>query len=703
MLSNELVFAAETLPLPAAGEAEAPSMLPDTAFGLKQPSLLPDFEAALDSALEAIDGASITLTFLTEPGDTALPGADGDTDDLLGEATAHLWTAAQAMLDDFISRPDSDSALALTFGEAETTTNAQDLLQDLIAGKASPPVVILPMAELMAQGAYAADTDTIFLAQELFGPPDTWRIDQPEHLLRVFVEELGHFIDDQLNLVDTPGDEGALFAAQVWGETLSAAALHDLQTENDTTTLTVDGQTFQIEQADLGPGTFTVAANGQLAIEFLADSGAYRGQLAVFSLEGMDGIAPGSPAFIQEAARRALSNSPEGYIVIDDAAEAARLTGELGEKNRNGGEVAGAKGITFPGGTRVAVMLVPNGSVQAVFDNPTAEGSLRPLFSVASANPAGRVHIGEIRPGVFAMEDVRFDGRSDGDFNDVIFQLQGATGQIEAIANLIGTQQIWLDTPLGQQLFLVSDNPLAPPGFIAADNPIFPPVDAAALQVSIPTGVPKFNAGNSEAEIAATGAARITFGTQTVYIGTNQVSANNQNPIVASFDSANPANNWIRTDYEVTGTDGRGLGIAWDGNSLYGVFTVDGTQGSPTQDFRRAANDAEQAWLRNYGQGGGAKVSVLGRINPANGELLDAAYLSAVLNNGNSNTLSVTNVGTNTSGNLVITAESFFSPRRPAGSALTPPTPPGSSPFAYTVEITPDLKRVVSTASPGWT
>jgi hypothetical protein len=213
--------------------------------------------------------------------------------------------------------------------------------------------------------------------------------------------------------------------------------------------------------------------------------------------------------------------------------------------------------------------------------------------------------------------------------------------------------------------------------------------------------VAKFNAGNTEAQIAATGAARITLGTQTIYIGTNQVSGINQNPIVASFDSANPANNWIRTDYEVTGADGRGLGIAWDGNNLYGVFTVDGTQGSPSEDFRRAANDAQQAWLRSYGAGGGAKVSVLGRIDPTTGELLDAAYLSAVLSSGNSNTLTVEDLGVNANGNLVVSAQSFFSPRRPDGSALTQTTP-GSSPFAYTVEISPDLKRVINTAAPGW-
>ncbi|HEY9888153.1 MAG TPA: hypothetical protein V6D02_07110, partial [Candidatus Obscuribacterales bacterium] len=301
------------------------------------------------------------------------------------------------------------------------------------------------------------------------------------------------------------------------------------------------------------------------------------------------------------------------------------------------------------------------------------------------------------------------DGKSDGDFNDVIFRLEGVAGQIEPINTLLESRQVWLNTPLGQQLFLLPDSnsntdggPFIPPGFIAADNPIFPPVDAANLQVSIPTGDgAKFTATSSEAEIAATGAARITVGTQTIYIGTNQVSSLNQNPIVASFDSANPANNWVRTDYEVTGADGRGLGIAWDGASLYAVFSVDGTQGDPSQDFRRAANDAEQGWLRSYGAGGGAKVSVLGRVNPANGELLDAAYLSAILSNGNSNSLSVSSIGVNSSGNLVIDAQSFFSPRRPNGTALTQITP-GSSPFAYTVEITPDLKRIVSTSAPGW-
>jgi len=603
-------------------------------------------------------------------------------DELVNEPTVGtVWQASLKILDTFTQSPDSEAVLTRSFGDRATTPAAQQVIDEVLRGQRLPKLSVLPSERLAAEGAYAAKTGTIFLAKELLG--------HPERAIRVLLEELGHFLDDQINQEDTAGDEGALFSSLVLGDRLTEAAIAALQQEDDSALLTLNGQSFAVEQASFGPGTLTVDGSGQVTVEFVADSGSYQSQVALFSLTGMEGLTPGSPAFIQEAARRALSNSPEGYVVINDIADGATLEGELGEANRNAGAPAGSRTVAFNPGAAIAVMLVPNGTVAEVFNNPGAEGSLRPLFSVASANPNQQMHMGEIRPGLFAMEDIRFDTGSDGDFNDVIFSLQGVTGQIEAVTELAGSTQIWLDTPLGRQLLLVGNNPL------------FPPPNLGNLQVAIPTGVPKFNATSLEADIIASGAASITVGTQTIYIGTNQVAANNQNPIIRSFDSANPANNWTRTDYEVTGADGRGVGLAWDGTNLYGVFTVDGTQGTAAQDFRRESQDAQQAWLRSYGQGGGAKVSVLGRINPANGELLDAAYLSALLSNGDSNTLTVTDIGTNANGNLVVSTQSFFSPRRPDGSALTQVTP-GSSPFAYAIEITPDLKRVVSTAAPGW-
>jgi len=649
-----------------------------------------------DSLLPGVpDGGTAATEHWTEAGAIADP--------LFNHTSLEqIWAKTQQALATFWQTADRQATLSFAWGEAKATPETESIVEQLIQGNILPQFQFVEQADLGAQGAYAAAIDTIFLAKELFR--------HPEQLVRVLVEEIGHFIDDHAGPVDAPGDEGRLFAAQVLGETLSEAAIAAIKAEDDSALISLAGQSLEIEKADLVPGAFTVGTSGQVATEFLSDGGAYTGQLAVFSLTGMEALAPGSPAFIQEAARRALSNSPEGYIIISDITEAASLNGELGEKNRNAGTPGGIKNFAFAPGTHIAVMLVPDGSVQQVFDNPAAGGRLRPLFSLASANPASQIHLGEIRPGVFAMEDVRFDEGSDADFNDVIFRLQGVTGQVEPVTNLIGGQQIWINTPLGQQLFLISDEELGDPTtpaqqpiFIASDNPVLPPVDANNLQVSIPTsGVAKFNASNTEAEIAASGAARITIGTQTIYIGTNQVSSINQNPIVASFDSANPANNWIRTDYEVTGADGRGIGIAWDGTSLYGVFTVDGTQGTPAEDFRRAAATAEQAWLRSYGQGGGAKVSVLARIDATTGELLDAAYLSAVLGNGNSNTLTVEDINVNATGHLVISAQSFFRPRRPDGTALTETATAGSSPFAYTVEITPDLKRVKSTSAVGF-
>lgn len=233
-------------------------------------------------------------------------------------------------------------------------------------------------------------------------------------------------------------------------------------------------------------------------------------------------------------------------------------------------------------------------------------------------------------------------------------------------------------------------------------DPTFPnPSPTNPLTAALNPATVKFSAIDSEATIAATGAASLKLGTQTLYIGTQQVSSTNQNPIIASFDSNNPANQWVKTNYEMTGADGRGYGLFWSGTNLYGLFSVDGTQGTPDQDFRRVSTGATQSWLRSYGQGGGAKVAVLARLNPATGEMLEAAYLSAILSNGNSNSFEVTGFSVNSTGNLVIAAKSWFAPRQPDGKAMTQLTS-GSSPFNYSVEITPDLRTVISTGAIGW-
>ncbi|MBE9064738.1 DUF4114 domain-containing protein [cf. Phormidesmis sp. LEGE 11477] len=521
-----------------------------------------------------------------------------------------------------------------------------------------------------------------------------------------------------------------------------------------------------LDQASLNSatGTFVVGDRGSVEIDFLFDGGGYSGELAVFTLAGMGGLSASD--FTQEAARRALSGSAEGQIVIVDSTEAAQFSGELGERDRNEGTVASTQTLSLATGTRFALMLVPDSTVAAVAAGKTQSDADTPLFSIAAFNPGGNHQLAQVSDGIFAMEDLQI-GKGDADFNDIIFQLEGATSDVQSFSQLAAPDKNWLSNPVAQSFLTASNNPPnnPDPDPVPDPNPTpnpdpdpnpnpnptpnpdpvpdpdpnpdpdpdpvpdpDPTPDPDPDPVPDPDPIPdpdptpdpdpnptpdpivdisgevnKFTGNTSEADIIATGADSITIGTQTIYIGTEQVSSINQNPIVRSFDPANPDNNWTRRDLETTGTDGRGLGLIWSGTALYGVFSVDGTQGTPAEDFRRASQTVKQNWLRSYGAGGGGKVAVIGQIDPTTGALLKAAYLSAVKQNGQSNSLSITGATVNNVGNLVLSAKSFFSPRRPDGSALT--QDPGNtqgSPFDYTVEITPDLTEVISTSADGW-
>jgi hypothetical protein len=77
-------------------------------------------------------------------------------------------------------------------------------------------------------------------------------------------------------------------------------------------------------------GVFTVGETGEVKLDFLFDGSPRNGQLALVSLQGMEGFEPGSQSFIREAAIRALSNSNLGHIVINDQTLGARFSGVLG-------------------------------------------------------------------------------------------------------------------------------------------------------------------------------------------------------------------------------------------------------------------------------------------------------------------------------------------------------------------------------------
>jgi PKD repeat protein len=208
---------------------------------------------------------------------------------------------------------------------------------------------------------------------------------------------------------------------------------------------------------DLEAGTFVVGSQGVVTVDFLADFGSYQSELGLFSLDGMEALPAGSAAFIREAVQRVLSRSELGSLLYSEYSEGARLRGELGEQDHNRFDYVAPRSSRFTPGSRVAFVLIPNGTFRQLLDNPASEGDRRPLFSIASANPGQYQQFGklatETRDGaVFGFEDIRRDRGTDADYNDFLIQVNGASALAPALASLIDPSRSWLELPLGRQL-----------------------------------------------------------------------------------------------------------------------------------------------------------------------------------------------------------------------------------------------------------
>ncbi|MDJ0742844.1 MAG: cellulase family glycosylhydrolase [Xenococcaceae cyanobacterium MO_167.B27] len=211
-------------------------------------------------------------------------------------------------------------------------------------------------------------------------------------------------------------------------------------------------------------GVFEVDSSGQIQFDFLFDGHWFEGELAVFNLEGMETYTPGSLEFIQEAATRALTNSEQGHILLQDSTEKARFDSPLPwEASFNDGEYLGQKTFNMTEGSRFAFMLIQNTTVQEIASNPENIWQDRklPLFSIPEANPGtaeGQMVAVDGR-GIFAYEDLRVDwNKSDRDYNDIVFQLQGANGVVSSMDEWVNPDRDWRSTAIGQELLASNGN-----------------------------------------------------------------------------------------------------------------------------------------------------------------------------------------------------------------------------------------------------
>lgn len=163
-------------------------------------------------------------------------------------------------------------------------------------------------------------------------------------------------------------------------------------------------------------------------------------------------------------------------------------------------------------------------------------------------------------------------------------------------------------------------------------------------------------------EMLAAGAPSLTFADTTLVVGFEQVSADQQDPVVARFDAG------VQTycvHHEAGGPDGRAHGLTWDGGpQAYVAFTVVGG-GSGIE----AAT--QSGWLASYGNGGGPKVSVLARLVTATGELDAGTFVIAKKKDGKTNTHGPAAAPTKlAAGGVELLGESAFQPMNPDGSLM---------------------------------
>ncbi|WP_216644847.1 calcium-binding protein, partial [Microcystis aeruginosa] len=164
--------------------------------------------------------------------------------------TSSLLPILPAVYDVLFNFAQSDgfwANLVTAFGTSYDVVKATQLRQQWQSRNFSqiPPIEVLSDEVLgTANGAYSSSTNKIYLSASFLNTASSAAI------INVILEEIGHYVDAQINQVDSAGDEGAIFAELVQGNSLDVATLDALRAENDQTTIIVNGEIIQVEQAN---------------------------------------------------------------------------------------------------------------------------------------------------------------------------------------------------------------------------------------------------------------------------------------------------------------------------------------------------------------------------------------------------------------------------------------------------------------------
>ena len=166
------------------------------------------------------------------------------TAELNGVLAAGLETSFE-QLNSFLTSPLFSSHLKTAFGESIDLDAAKALIESLVSRQGVPQFEIVSTADINSSlGAFDALTNTVYISQEFLSQ----NANNPAVIAGVVLEEIGHFIDSRINILDAAGDEGAIFSALVEGKAISDSELQGLKAENDVATIALNGTNVTLEQ-----------------------------------------------------------------------------------------------------------------------------------------------------------------------------------------------------------------------------------------------------------------------------------------------------------------------------------------------------------------------------------------------------------------------------------------------------------------------
>ncbi|BAI94225.1 Calx-beta domain-containing protein [Arthrospira platensis NCB002] len=189
----------------------------------------------------------ILVAIIPEPSDYPNPlpplgfSGDGSVNPLTAAAQIEAaLTQVNQQLTEFVASANFQGDLQTAFGASTDVELGATIIEALSQGETPNLKVLSARSMNGADGAFDSVTGTVYLSDAII---------HSEKLVDVITEEFGHYIDSQLNEIDSPGDEGELFMRLVNGEALSEADITGLRNQDDWGLIWVGGEPVAVQMS----------------------------------------------------------------------------------------------------------------------------------------------------------------------------------------------------------------------------------------------------------------------------------------------------------------------------------------------------------------------------------------------------------------------------------------------------------------------